>query len=114
MGNLDARRDWGFAGDYVEAMWLMLQQDVADDYVIATGETHTVKKLVEIAFEHAGLEWDKYVKLDAAFLRPAEVDLLVGDPSKAMKQLGWKPKVSFEQMTRMMVDADIERLSSRK
>jgi GDPmannose 4,6-dehydratase len=114
MGNLDARRDWGFAGDYVEAMWLMLQQDVADDYVIATGETHTVKKLVEIAFEHAGLEWEKYVKLDAAFLRPAEVDLLVGDPSKAMKQLGWKPKVSFEQMTRMMVDADIERLSSRK
>ncbi len=114
MGNLDARRDWGFAGDYVEAMWLMLQQDVADDYVIATGETHTVKKLVEIAFEHAGLEWEKYVKLDAAFLRPAEVDLLVGDPSKAMKQLGWKPKVTFEQMTRMMVDADIERLSSRK
>lgn len=114
MGNLDARRDWGFAGDYVEAMWLMLQQDAADDYVIATGETHTVKKLVEIAFEHAGLEWEKYVKLDSAFLRPAEVDLLVGDPSKAMKQLGWKPKVSFEQMTRMMVDADIERLSSRK
>jgi GDPmannose 4,6-dehydratase len=114
MGNLDARRDWGFAGDYVEAMWLMLQQDAADDYVIATGETHTVKKLVEIAFEHAGLEWEKYVKLDSAFLRPAEVDLLVGDPSKAMKKLGWKPKVSFEQMTRMMVDADIERLSFRK
>jgi len=114
MGNLDARRDWGFAGDYVEAMWLMLQQESADDYVIATGETHTVKKLVEIAFEHAGLEWEKYVKLDAAFLRPAEVDLLVGDPSKAMKKLGWKPKVSFEQMTRMMVDADIERLSSSK
>lgn len=114
MGNLDARRDWGFAGDYVEAMWLMLQQDVADDYVIATGETHTVKKLVEIAFEHAGLEWEKYVKLDAAFLRPAEVDLLVGDPSKAMKQLGWRPKVTFEQMTRMMVDADIERLSARR
>jgi GDPmannose 4,6-dehydratase len=114
MGNLDARRDWGFAGDYVEAMWLMLQQESADDYVIATGETHTVKKLVEIAFEHAGLEWEKYVKLDSAFLRPAEVDLLVGDPSKAIKKLGWKPKVSFEQMTRMMVDADIERLSSRK
>jgi GDPmannose 4,6-dehydratase len=114
MGNLDARRDWGFAGDYVEAMWLMLQQTEADDYVVATGETHTVKKLVEIAFEHAGLEWEKYVKLDAAFIRPAEVDLLVGDPSKAMKQLGWKPKVSFEQMTRMMVDADIERLSSNR
>lgn len=112
LGNLDARRDWGFAGDYVEAMWLMLQQSEADDYVVATGETHTVKKLVEIAFEHAGLEWEKYVKLDPAFIRPAEVDLLVGDPSKAMKKLGWKPKVSFEQMTRMMVDADIERLSS--
>lgn len=114
MGNLDARRDWGFAGDYVEAMWLMLQQTEADDYVVATGETHTVKKLVEIAFEHAGLEWEKYVKLDPAFIRPAEVDLLVGDPSKAMKKLGWKPKVSFEQMTRMMVDADIERLSSNR
>jgi GDPmannose 4,6-dehydratase len=112
LGNLDARRDWGFAGDYVEAMWLMLQQSEADDYVVATGETHTVKKLVEIAFEHAGLEWEKHVKLDPAFIRPAEVDLLVGDPSKAMKKLGWKPKVSFEQMTRMMVDADIERLSS--
>jgi len=114
LGNLDARRDWGFAGDYVEAMWLMLQQDKPDDYVVATGETHTVKKLVEIAFEHAGLEWEKYVKLDSAFLRPAEVDLLVGDPSKAQKQLGWKPKVSFEEMTRMMVDADIERLAPRK
>jgi GDPmannose 4,6-dehydratase len=114
LGNLDARRDWGFAGDYVEAMWLMLQQTEADDYVVATGETHTVKKLVEIAFEHAGLEWEKYVTLDPAFIRPAEVDLLVGDPSKAMKKLGWKPKVSFEQMTRMMVDADIERLSSKR
>jgi GDPmannose 4,6-dehydratase len=112
LGNLDARRDWGFAGDYVEAMWLMLQQSEADDYVVATGETHTVKKLVEIAFEHAGLEWEKYVKLDPAFIRPAEVDLLVGDPSKAMNKLGWKPRVSFEQMTRMMVDADIERLAS--
>jgi GDPmannose 4,6-dehydratase len=114
LGNLDARRDWGFAGDYVEAMWLMLQQDQPDDYVVATGETHTVKKLVEVAFEHAGLEWEKYVKLDSAFLRPAEVDLLVGDPSKAMKHLGWKPKVSFEEMIRMMVDADIERLAPRK
>jgi len=113
LGNLDARRDWGFAGDYVEAMWLMLQQDEADDYVIATGETHTVQKLVEVAFSHAGLDWKKYLKLDPKFLRPAEVDLLIGDPSKAMNKLGWKPKVSFEQMIQMMVDADVERLSSR-
>jgi GDPmannose 4,6-dehydratase len=112
LGNLDAKRDWGFAGDYVEAMWLMLQQDEADDYVIATGETHTVQKLVEVAFGHAGLSWEKYVKQDPKFLRPAEVDLLIGDPSKAQKKLGWKPKVSFEQMIQMMVDADIERLSS--
>jgi GDPmannose 4,6-dehydratase len=112
LGNLDAKRDWGFAGDYVEAMWLMLQQDEADDYVIATGETHTVQKLVEVAFGRAGLSWEKYVKQDPKFLRPAEVDLLIGDPSKAQKKLGWKPKVSFEQMIQMMVDADIERLSS--
>jgi GDPmannose 4,6-dehydratase len=112
LGNLDARRDWGFAGDYVEAMWLMLQQSEADDYVIATGETHTVKRLVEVAFNHAELPWEKYVKLDPKFLRPAEVDLLIGDPSKAQQKLGWKPKVSFEQMIQMMVDADIERLSS--
>lgn len=113
LGNLEARRDWGFAGDYVEAMWLMLQQDEADDYVIATGETHTVQKLVEVAFGHAGLSWEQYVKQDPRFLRPAEVDLLIGDPTKAEKKLGWKPKVSFEQMIQMMVDADIERLSVR-
>jgi GDPmannose 4,6-dehydratase len=112
LGNLEARRDWGFAGDYVEAMWLMLQQKEADDYVIATGETHTVQRLVEVAFEHAGLSWDRYVKQDPKFLRPAEVDLLIGDPSKAQEKLGWKPKVSFEEMIRMMVDADVERLSS--
>ena len=112
LGNLDARRDWGFAGDYVEAMWLMLQQDTPDDYVIATGETRTVKELVQVAFDRAGLDWEKYVKLDPAFIRPAEVDLLIGDPAKAKKQLGWKPKVSFEQMIRMMVDSDIARLSS--
>jgi GDPmannose 4,6-dehydratase len=110
MGNLDARRDWGFAGDYVEAMWLMLQQDEPDDYVIATGETHTVKKLVEVAFSHAELNWEKYVKLDPSFIRPAEVDLLIGDPSKAQKKLGWKPKVSFEEMIRMMVDSDLARV----
>lgn len=111
LGNLDARRDWGFAGDYVEAMWLMLQQDAPDDFVIATGETHTVEKLVDVAFSHAGLKWKDYVRQDPAFLRPAEVDLLIGDPSKAQQQLGWKPRVSFEQMIQMMVDSDIERLS---
>jgi GDPmannose 4,6-dehydratase len=111
MGNLDARRDWGFAGDYVEAMWLMLQQDSPDDYVVATGETHTVQKLVEVAFGHAGLDWKKFVKQDPAFLRPAEVDLLIGDPAKAKAKLGWQPKVSFEQMIQMMVDADLKRLS---
>jgi GDPmannose 4,6-dehydratase len=112
LGNLDAKRDWGFAGDYVEAMWRMLQQDTPDDYVIATGETHTVKELVQVAFDHAGLDWEKYVKLDPAFIRPAEVDLLIGDPAKAKKNLGWTPKVSFEQLVKMMVDADIERLSA--
>ncbi|MCO6432357.1 MAG: GDP-mannose 4,6-dehydratase [Deltaproteobacteria bacterium] len=110
LGNLDAKRDWGFAGDYVRAMWLMLQQQQPDDFVIATGEMHTVKELVQIAFEHAGLDWQKHVMLDKAFLRPAEVDSLVGDASKAKKILGWEPKVSFENMIKMMVDADIERL----
>lgn len=112
LGNLDARRDWGFAGDYVQAMWLMLQQDTPDDYVISTGETHTVQELVEVAFERAGLDWKRHVKIDKAFMRPAEVDLLIGDPTKAEKKLGWKPTVSFQQMIHMMVDADIERLSS--
>ncbi len=114
LGNLDARRDWGFAGDYVQAMWLMLQQDSPDDYVIATGEAHSVQELVEIAFEQAGLEWQRSVQLDKAFIRPAEVDLLIGDPAKAKKQLGWTPTVSFQQMIRMMVDADIERLSHER
>ena len=109
LGNLDARRDWGFAGDYVQAMWLMLQQEQADDYVIATGETHSVGELVEVAFGHAGLDWKKHVKMDPAFLRPAEVDLLIGDASKAKAQLGWTPKVTFEQLIRMMVDADVAR-----
>jgi GDPmannose 4,6-dehydratase len=112
LGNLDARRDWGFAGDYVRAMWMMLQQDTPDDYVIATGETRTVRELVQVSFDRAGLDWQQYVKIDQAFMRPAEVDLLVGTPEKAMKQLGWKPQVTFEQMIHMMVDADIERLSS--
>ena len=109
LGNLDAQRDWGFAGDYVKAMWLMLQQDEPDDYVIATGTTHSVRDLVQVAFAHAGLDWEKYVTLDQRFIRPAEVDLLIGDPAKAKATLGWTPSVDFEQLVRMMVDADIER-----
>jgi GDPmannose 4,6-dehydratase len=110
LGNLDAKRDWGFAGDYVEAMWLMLQQEKADDYVVATGETHEVKEFVQIAFDHVGLDWNKYVKLDPKFVRPAEVDLLIGTPDKAKKVLGWEPKVTFKQLVEMMVDSDLERL----
>ncbi len=111
LGNLDARRDWGFAGDYVRAMWMMLQQERADDYVIATGKSHSVRELVEVAFAHVGLDWQKHVKTDAKFLRPAEVDLLVGDPSKAKAALGWSPQVDFKGLVRMMVDADVERYS---
>ena len=111
LGNLDARRDWGFAGDYVRAMWLMLQQPEPDDYVIATGEAHSVQDLVELAFRHAGLDWEKYVKVDPAFLRPAEVDQLIGDASKARQVLGWTPSVKFDQLVKMMVDADLARLS---
>jgi len=111
LGNLDAKRDWGFAGDYVRAMWLMLQQDSADDFVIATGESHSVRSLVEVAFGHAGLDWQKHVRLDPKFLRPAEVDLLVGDSSKARKTLQWAPAVNFQQLITMMVDADLDRLS---
>ena len=112
LGNLDACRDWGFAGDYVRAMWQMLQQDKADDYVIATGISHSVRQLVETAFRHAGLDWEKYVRIDPAFLRPAEVDHLIGDPSKARRVLGWEPTVTFEQLIAMMVDADLARLSA--
>jgi GDPmannose 4,6-dehydratase len=111
MGNLDAQRDWGFAGDYVQAMWLMLQQDQPDDYVVATGETHSVKDLVELAFGHAGLDWQKYVVIDPRFIRPAEVDLLIGDPAKAKAALGWTPTVDFKGLVTMMVDADVKRLS---
>ncbi len=110
LGNLDARRDWGFAGDYVKAMWLMLQQDTPDDYVVATGETHPVRELVELAFSHVGLDWEKYVKLDPRFIRPAEVDLLIGDPTKARTQLGWQQEVDFRGLVTMMVDADVARL----
>jgi GDPmannose 4,6-dehydratase len=111
LGNLDACRDWGFAGDYVRAMWMMLQQDKADDYVIATGISHSVRQLVECAFRRAGLEWEQYVRIDPAFLRPAEVDHLIGDASKARHVLGWEPSVNFEQLIAMMVDADLARLS---
>ena len=113
LGNLDACRDWGFAGDYVRAMWSMLQQDTADDYVIATGISHSVRQLVETAFRHVGLEWQKYVRVDPAFLRPAEVDHLIGDASKARRQLRWEPSVNFEQLIAMMVDADLARLGGR-
>jgi GDPmannose 4,6-dehydratase len=111
LGNLDAKRDWGFAGDYVQAMWLMLQQDTPGDYVVATGETHTVQELVELAFGFAGLDWRKYVVQDPALKRPAEVDLLIGDPSKARRELGWRPTVTFPQLVRRMVEADLARLS---
>ena len=114
IGNLDAQRDWGFAGDYVRAMWLMLQQDRPDDYVIATGISHSVRELIEIAFAHAGLDWQKYVRVDPALLRPAEVEHLLGDCSKAKAELGWTPGVNFRQLVEMMVDADVARLESRK
>ena len=110
LGNLDAHRDWGFAGDYVRAMWMMLQQDTAVDYVIATGVSHSVRDLVETAFEHAGLDWHQYVKTDPRFLRPAEVDHLIGDATKARTELSWQPSVDFQRLISMMVDADIERL----
>ncbi|MBZ0283541.1 MAG: GDP-mannose 4,6-dehydratase [Anaerolineae bacterium] len=112
VGNLDAQRDWGFAGDYVQAMWLMLQQDIADDFVISTGETHSVEKLLNVAFSTVDLDWKKYTVQDEKFMRPAEVDLLVGDPSKAEKHLGWKPQVSFEKLIQMMVEADLQLLKA--
>ncbi len=114
LGNLEAKRDWGFAGDYVQAMWLMLQQDKPDDYVIATGETHTVQELVETAFRCVGLDWRKFVVQDPALMRPAEVDLLIGDASKARRQLGWQPKVGFQELVERMVRADLEALSRSK
>ncbi len=107
LGNLDARRDWGYAGDYVEAMWLMMQQPEAEDFVIATGETHSVRDFLDEAFGYAGLDWQQYVKMDQRYLRPTEVDLLQGDAAKARKRLGWKPRVTFSQLVRMMVDADM-------
>jgi len=110
LGNLDAKRDWGFAGDYVEAMWLMLQQSEADDYVIATGETYSVKEFLDEAFGYAGLDWKKHVEISEKYFRPAEVDLLIGDSSKARQKLGWKPKVDFKGLVKMMVDADLQKV----
>jgi GDPmannose 4,6-dehydratase len=111
LGNLDSRRDWGFAGDYVEAMWLMLQRDAAEDYVIGTGVTHSVRELCELAFSHVGLDYKDYVVQDPQFYRPAEVDLLVADPSKAIKDLNWEPKIGFDGLVQMMVDEDLKRLA---
>ncbi|MDI6765250.1 MAG: GDP-mannose 4,6-dehydratase [Bacteroidota bacterium] len=114
LGNLDAKRDWGYAKEFVEAMWLMMQQDIPDDYVIATGETHTVREFLEEAFSYAGLDWKKYVKIDRRYFRPAEVDVLIGDASKAKQKLGWQPKTTFKQLVRLMVDADIELLNKER
>ncbi|MEX0691977.1 MAG: GDP-mannose 4,6-dehydratase [Gemmatimonadales bacterium] len=114
LGNLDAQRDWGFAGDYVDAMWRMLQHDVPDDYVVGTGETHSVQEFCEVAFGHLGLDWRPYVSMDERFVRPAEVDLLLSDPSKARAHLGWTPTVSFTGLVHMMVDADLARLKDQR
>ena len=113
LGNLDAKRDWGFAGDYVRAMWLMLQQDQPDDYVVSTGETHSVREFCEVAFGHVGLDWEEHVVIDEAFYRPAEVDLLVGDATKAHQTLGWEPAVGFHELVTMMVDADMDLLQGK-
>jgi GDPmannose 4,6-dehydratase len=114
LGNLDAKRDWGFAGDYVEAMWLMMQQDKADDFVISTGETHSVKEFLDEVFGYLNLDWKKYVEIDAKYYRPTEVDMLLGDPSKAKKVLGWKPKVGFKELAKMMTDTDMKIAENEK
>lgn len=111
LGNIDAKRDWGFAGDYVQAMWLMLQQDIPDDYVIATGKTTTVRDMVQIAFAHVGLNYEDYVVIDPAFFRPAEVDVLLGDPAKAKAKMGWEAKTSLQELIVMMVEADLRRVA---
>jgi GDPmannose 4,6-dehydratase len=113
LGNMDAKRDWGYAPEYVEGMWRMLQADEPDDFVLATNETHTVKEFVQEAFGHVGLEWEKYIKYDARYERPAEVELLIGDPAKAKRQLGWEPKVRFKELVQIMVDADLEMLEGK-
>ncbi len=114
LGNLDAKRDWGFAKEYVEAMWLMMQQDTPDDYVIATNETHSIREFLDVAFGHVGLDWNKYVEIDPRYYRPAEVELLIGDYSKAKKKLGWEPKTKFEDLARLMVDADVQLLKDHR
>jgi GDPmannose 4,6-dehydratase len=113
LGNLDARRDWGFAGDFVQAMWLMLQQDKPDDFVIATGETRTIREFCQVAFDRAGLDWENYVVIDERFFRPAEVNILLGDAAKASETLGWKPETSFEKMVQLMVDHDLEMVAKQ-
>jgi GDPmannose 4,6-dehydratase len=110
LGNLDAKRDWGYAKEYVEAMWLMLQQDQPDDYVVATGETHSIREFLDAAFGHVGMDWQKYVEIDPRYYRPAEVDLLLGDCSKAKRQLGWEPRTKFADLVKIMVDADVKLL----
>jgi GDPmannose 4,6-dehydratase len=114
LGNLEAKRDWGYAKEYVEAMWLMLQQDKPDDYVVATGETHSIREFLDLAFSHAGMSWEKYVEIDPRYYRPAEVDLLIGDASKARRQLGWEPKTKFADLVKLMVDADIKLLKDHR
>jgi GDPmannose 4,6-dehydratase len=114
LGNLDAKRDWGYAKEYVEAMWLMLQQPEPDDYVIATGETHSIREFLDVAFGHVGLDWRKHVEIDSRYYRPAEVDLLIGDYSKARRKLGWQPKTKFAELARLMVDADIQLLKDHR
>jgi GDPmannose 4,6-dehydratase len=114
LGNLDAKRDWGYAKEYVEAMWLMLQQDKPDDYVIATNETHSIREFLDVAFGHVGLDWNKYVEIDPIYYRPAEVELLIGDYSKAKKQLGWSPKTTFNELAKLMVDADVALLKAHR
>ena len=114
LGNLDAKRDWGYAKEYVEAMWLMLQQPEGDDYVVATNETHSIREFLDVAFEHAGLDWKKYVEIDPRYYRPAEVDLLIGDATKAKTKLGWEPKTKFADLVKLMVDADMKLLKDHR
>ena len=113
LGNLDAKRDWGYAKEYVEAMWLMLQQEKPDDYVVATNETHSIREFLEVAFSHAGLDWNKYVEIDPRYFRPAEVELLIGDYSKAKQKLGWEPKTKFTELVKLMVEADLKKVTDK-
>jgi GDPmannose 4,6-dehydratase len=114
LGNLDSKRDWGYAKEYVEAMWLMLQQEKADDYVVATGETHSIREFLDLAFGHVNIDWQKHVEIDPRYYRPAEVDILIGDASKAKKQLNWEPKTKFSELVKLMVDADVKLLRDHR